>query len=63
MATHFLPKGINVMRTSQPTIHKLAQRRSAGGAMSTLPDLTNDKRRVTCKLCLKKLAEHPERYQ
>ena len=62
MAAHFLPKGTDPMRTSQPTIHKLVSRRGSFGAHSTFPDLTRDKNQVTCKVCLAKIAANPERY-
>lgn len=62
MAAHYLPKGVNAMRTSQPTIHKLATRRGQNGAHSTFPDLTSDAKQVTCKICLAKIAANPDRY-
>lgn len=62
MATHYLPQGITPARTSQPTIHRLAVARGASGAYRTLPDLTGDVSRVTCKLCLAKIAKTPTRY-
>lgn len=47
MATHFLPKGVDPVRSLNPTIHRLAGSRSALGAFQALPDLTRDKTKVT----------------
>lgn len=62
MATHFLPKGVDPVRSLNPTIHRLAGSRSALGAFQALPDLTRDKTKVTCKLCLARLEKYPNRY-
>ena len=62
MATHYLPKGVSVMRTSQPTIHRLVTRGAQGGAHATTPQLTGNVAGVTCKVCLSKIAAHPDRY-
>lgn len=62
MATHYLPRGTDPVRTSQPTIHRIATARGAGGAFRALPDLTGDVSRVTCKICLARIAKYPDRY-
>jgi hypothetical protein len=62
MVKHFLPRGVDPMRTTQPTIHSLPVARGSFGAYRTLPDLTKDKAEVTCKTCLTKIAKYPNRY-